>query len=364
MPSRTPVELSARAPGRASAYRTYRRNLATLCVVGGPAHAAGDGVALGAEQRARARPRATPTSSWRSSRAGRPPRSATRSQQAGVIDSSAAFQQVAASSGFTGATPPVGTTSSRTAHRGRRSTRCAADRAGSCPTSSCCSRPGSPSRRSPSGSASSRARARSAFLAAAALRTRCARSYEPNDVNSLEGLTWPDTYFIGANETEDADPAEDRRPVRRQGRRPRPRRVGSGQRRAVAVPDGRRARRSSRPRPGSKDDAPLISAVIVEPAEGRHAAADRRHPLLRQGRVPAGADRRRPQDRLAVQHLQDHRAPADADQDRQRGGAHAPRCTPRRCRTSTTCPTRTGRRTTRPRCRSTRRNVAKARNAG
>jgi UPF0755 protein len=26
--------------------------------------------------------------------------------------------------------------------------------------------------------------------------------YEPPDVNSLEGLTWPDTYLIGANETE------------------------------------------------------------------------------------------------------------------------------------------------------------------
>jgi UPF0755 protein len=26
--------------------------------------------------------------------------------------------------------------------------------------------------------------------------------YEPADVTSLEGLTWPDTYFIGANETE------------------------------------------------------------------------------------------------------------------------------------------------------------------
>jgi UPF0755 protein len=26
--------------------------------------------------------------------------------------------------------------------------------------------------------------------------------YEPADVSSLEGLTWPDTYFVGANETE------------------------------------------------------------------------------------------------------------------------------------------------------------------
>ena len=27
--------------------------------------------------------------------------------------------------------------------------------------------------------------------------------YEPEGVNSLEGLTWPDTYLVGANETED-----------------------------------------------------------------------------------------------------------------------------------------------------------------
>ena len=36
-----------------------------------------------------------------------------------------------------------------------------------------------------------------------------------------------------------ADPAEDRQPVRCQGRRPRPRRIGSGQRRPVAVPGDR-----------------------------------------------------------------------------------------------------------------------------
>ena len=26
--------------------------------------------------------------------------------------------------------------------------------------------------------------------------------YQPTDSTSLEGFTWPDTYFIGANETE------------------------------------------------------------------------------------------------------------------------------------------------------------------
>ena len=40
-----------------------------------------------------------------------------------------------------------------------------------------------------------------AFLAAAASGTVRSR-YEPPQVNSLEGLTWPDTYRIGVNETE------------------------------------------------------------------------------------------------------------------------------------------------------------------
>jgi UPF0755 protein len=39
------------------------------------------------------------------------------------------------------------------------------------------------------------------FLAAANSGTIRSK-YEPPNLNSLEGLTWPDTYFIGANETE------------------------------------------------------------------------------------------------------------------------------------------------------------------
>ena len=36
-----------------------------------------------------------------------------------------------------------------------------------------------------------------------AVKSNAVRSrYEPAGVNSLEGLTWPDTYFVGANETE------------------------------------------------------------------------------------------------------------------------------------------------------------------
>jgi UPF0755 protein len=39
------------------------------------------------------------------------------------------------------------------------------------------------------------------FMQAAQSNTVRSR-YEPNDVTSLEGFTWPDTYFIGANESE------------------------------------------------------------------------------------------------------------------------------------------------------------------
>jgi UPF0755 protein len=39
------------------------------------------------------------------------------------------------------------------------------------------------------------------FMQAAQSNTIRSR-YQPNDVTSLEGFTWPDTYFIGANQTE------------------------------------------------------------------------------------------------------------------------------------------------------------------
>ena len=79
-------------------------------------------------------------------------------------------------------------------------------------------------RRSPNASASSRARARTASSRSS--RPESVRSkYEPEDVNSLEGLTWPDTYFVGANETEDQILQKIVAAVRRQGRRGRPRRT-------------------------------------------------------------------------------------------------------------------------------------------
>ena len=83
--------------------------------------------------------------------------------------------------------------------------------------------------------------------------------YEPPGVASLEGLTWPDTYFIGANETE----AQILQRI-----------VSEFDKRADAAglafadpPGSRRTRRSSprrssRRSPGSDADSPKISSVI------------------------------------------------------------------------------------------------------
>jgi UPF0755 protein len=86
--------------------------------------------------------------------------------------------------------------------------------------------------------------------------------YQPNEVTSLEGFTWPDTYFIGANETEaqillkivaqfDAKADE----------------IGLGA--SGAANGGMNAYQALvsasliEAEAGTKDDAPLISAVIV-----------------------------------------------------------------------------------------------------
>jgi UPF0755 protein len=98
------------------------------------------------------------------------------------------------------------------------------------------------------------------FLAAAKSNTVRSR-YEPPDVTSLEGLTWPDTYFIGANETEqeilkkivdqfDAKADE----------------IGlsaSGPYNGMTPYQALVSASLIEAEAGSKDDAPLISAVIV-----------------------------------------------------------------------------------------------------
>ena len=92
-------------------------------------------------------------------------------------------------------------------------------------------------------------------------RSNLVRSkYEPADVTSLEGLTWPDTYFIGANETE----TQILQKI-----------VGEFDKRADAISLAGAAQFGLTPyqaiinasliqaEAGSNEDAPLISAVIV-----------------------------------------------------------------------------------------------------
>ncbi len=86
--------------------------------------------------------------------------------------------------------------------------------------------------------------------------------YEPDGVNSLEGLTWPDTYFIGANETETEilqkivnqfDAKADAVGL-----------AGAGAENGGQSPYQTIVTASLiQAEAGSKDDAPLISSVIV-----------------------------------------------------------------------------------------------------
>jgi UPF0755 protein len=86
--------------------------------------------------------------------------------------------------------------------------------------------------------------------------------YEPPGVNSLEGLTWPDTYFIGANETEaqilqrivdQFDAKADALALNASGTE------NGGMSPYQAVVSASLIEAEA----GTKDDAPLISAVIV-----------------------------------------------------------------------------------------------------
>ena len=79
--------------------------------------------------------------------------------------------------------------------------------------------------------------------------------YEPPQVNSLEGLTWPDTYCIGVNETE----TEILQKIVNRVRQPRPTTPSPpGGPRIPAVIIASLIEAEA----GSKEDAPLISAVI------------------------------------------------------------------------------------------------------
>ncbi len=99
------------------------------------------------------------------------------------------------------------------------------------------------------------------FLEAARSNTIRSR-YQPPDVTSLEGLTWPDTYFVGANETEaqilqkivdQFDAKADQLGLNTSGA------ANGGQNPYQALVSASLIEAEA----GSADDAPLISSVIV-----------------------------------------------------------------------------------------------------
>jgi UPF0755 protein len=99
------------------------------------------------------------------------------------------------------------------------------------------------------------------FLEAASSNTIRSR-YEPPEVTTLEGLTWPDTYFIGANETEadilkkivdQFDKKADELALGGSGV------ANGGQSAYQAVVTASLIEAEA----GTKDDAPLISGVVV-----------------------------------------------------------------------------------------------------
>ena len=143
---------------------------------------------------------------------------------------------------------------------------------------------------------------RESFLAAAAsgvVRSRL----QPPDVTSLEGLTWPDTYFVGEGQSDEEilDTI-----------------VGAFDEHAAAagVTSYDAVRIASLVQAeANAEDADKVSAVIRNRIARGHAAADRRHALLREGGLSTGPEQRRQADRLAVQHLPRDRAATHADHD-------------------------------------------------
>src|SRR6476660_1842036 len=199
MPSQ-PEWSASRGRRGAERMRLYRRNLATFCVV----------VAL-----------LTPlavASLWvlsnvESSTAGNadvvveiqqgwnPTQVGDALQRTGVIDSSTAFQQVATSAGFAG-----GYVAGRYDFVENSTPREALDtlRGGPrriVPDLKLLLPPGLTLGQIAERVGKLEGKSAQAFLAAAASGTVRSK-YEPPLVNSLEGLTWPDTYFIGANDSE------------------------------------------------------------------------------------------------------------------------------------------------------------------
>jgi UPF0755 protein len=84
--------------------------------------------------------------------------------------------------------------------------------------------------------------------------------YEPDGVNSLEGLTWPDTYLVGANETEDQIL---QRIVAEFDRRADAAGLGDTQNLGLTPYQVLTAASLVQAESGRKEDSPLIAAVIV-----------------------------------------------------------------------------------------------------
>ena len=275
-------------------------------------------------------------------------------EQRGVIASSAAFQEVAASVAVHRRTSPGATTSSRTATRARRSTRCAAAPRRNDPRH----RAPAPARADAATDRRPRRQARGQERGALPRRPRSptpsARAYEPNDVTSLEGLTWPDTYLIGANETEaqilqkivdQFDAKADEIGLGTSGA------ANGGLSPYQALVSASLIEAEA----GTKDDTPLISAVIVNRLkEDMPLQIDATLCYAKGGcpPVPTDADRKidSPYNTYKVKGLPPTPIKTVSEVALARRAA-----IPRRCRSSTTCRTRTGRPTTRSRCRSTRR---------
>ncbi len=138
--------------------------------------------------------------------------------------------------------------------------------------------------------------------------------YQPPDVTSLEGLMFPDTYFIGATESEDAiaqrlvarfDEIGDK--------------IGLGNAQGLTPYQTVIAASLIQTEAKLAEDAPLISAVIRNRiADGMQLQIDSTL-CYAKGGCPPRAHRRRQGARLAVQHLQGRGVASHADRERDRG---------------------------------------------
>jgi peptidoglycan lytic transglycosylase G len=181
-------------------------------------------------------------------------------QRAGVIDSSVAFQQVATSAGFAGgyAAGRYDFVENSTAREALDTLRGGPRRI--VPDIKLLLPPGLTIGQIAERVGKLEGKSAQAFLAAATSNHVRSR-YEPAGSNSLEGLTWPDTYKIGANESEEQilqkivaqfDAKADAIGVPASGA------ANGGQSPYQAIVTASLIEAEA----GSKDDAPLISAVI------------------------------------------------------------------------------------------------------